>query len=59
MSLTTMAYTPNYTKCGESGNGEFPEIIMKSKVSWTSTIPGIVHARHNGMHYSVIRIGTE
>ena len=29
------------------------------KVPWTSTIPGIVHARHNGIHHSVIRIGTK
>ena len=24
----TMAYTPSWIKCGESGNGKFPEIII-------------------------------
>ena len=33
MSLMTMAYMLNWIKCGESGNGEFPETIMKFKNS--------------------------
>ena len=28
MSLMTMAYTPSWIKCGESGTGKFPEIII-------------------------------
>ena len=39
MSLMTMAYMLNWIKCGESGNGEFPEITTKSKNSldWYNT----------------------
>ena len=39
ISLTTMAYMLKWTKCGKSGNGEFPETITKSKKSldWYNT----------------------
>ena len=35
------------------------ELQWSPKVPWTSTISGTIHARHNGIHHSIIRIGTE
>ena len=35
------------------------EAGLKSKISWTSAIPGTIHARYNGIYYTVIRIGAE